>query len=30
MSVHRVSKVYASLVDWRSFQFKLFGEGIVV
>lgn len=25
-----VSKVYASLADWRNFQFKLFSEGIVV
>ncbi len=30
MAVHRVSKVYASLADWRNFQFKLFGEGIIV
>lgn len=30
MAAHKVSKVYASLADWRKFQFKLFGEGIIV
>jgi len=30
MSNRKISKVYASLADWRSFQFKLFAEGILV
>lgn len=30
MRIQRVSKVYASLANWRNFQFKLFGEGIIV
>lgn len=30
MSTRNISKVYASLADWRSFQFKLFAEGILV
>ncbi len=30
MATRRVSKVYAALADWRKFQFRLFGEGIIV
>lgn len=30
MKIRRVSKVYATLANWRKFQFRLFGEGIVV
>ena len=30
MTTRRVSKVYATLADWRKFQFRLFGEGIIV
>jgi hypothetical protein len=28
MDTQRTSKVYSSLVHWRSFQFKVFIEGI--
>jgi H+/Cl- antiporter ClcA len=30
MKTRKISKVYATLANWRKFQFRLFGEGIVV
>ncbi len=30
MATRKISKVYAALADWRKFQFRLFGEGIIV
>ena len=30
MKIRKVSKVYTALANWRKFQFRLFGEGIIV